>query len=55
MHMTDYQKMYTTMFNAVTDALNALDRLDIGRAKELLMQAQLKAEGEYLASGGEET
>ena len=55
MRMEDYQKMYTTMFNAATDALNALDRLDIGRAKELLMQAQLKAEGEYLASGGEET
>ena len=53
--MADYQKMYTTMFNAATDALNALDRLDIGRTKELLMQAQLKAEGEYLASGGEET
>ena len=53
--MADYQKMYTTMLNAATDALNALDRLDIGRAKELLMQAQLKAEGEYLASGGEET
>lgn len=47
--MADYQKMYTTMFNAATDALNALDRLDIGRAKELLMQAQLRAEGEYLA------
>ena len=47
--MADYQKMYTTMFNAATDALNALDRLDIGRAKELLMQAQLRAVGEYLA------
>ena len=47
--MADYQKMYTTMFNAATDALNALDRLDIGRAKELLMQARLRAEGEYLA------
>ena len=55
MRMADYQKMYTTMFNAATDALNALDRLDIGRAKELLMQAQLRAEGEDLASGGEET
>ena len=39
----------------VTDALNALDRLNVGRAKELLMQAQLRAEGEYLASGEEET
>ena len=53
--MADYQRMYTTMFNAVTDALNALDRLDIGRTKELLTRAQLKAESEYLASGGEET
>ena len=53
--MADYQRMYTTMFNATTDALNARDRLDIGRAKELLTRAQLKAESEYLASGGEET
>ena len=53
--MPDYQKMYTIMFNAATDALNALERLDIGRAKELLVQAQLKAEGEYLASGEKET
>ena len=53
--MPDYKKMYTTMFNAATDALNELDRLDIGRAKELLMQAQLKAEEEYLASGEKET
>ena len=52
--MADYQKMYTTMFNAATDALSALDRLDVGRAKELLMQAQLRAEGEYLASNSEE-
>ena len=37
--MADYQKMYTTMFNAATDALNALDRLDIGRAKELLLES----------------
>ena len=50
-----YQKMYSIMFDVVTDALNALDRLDVGRAKELLMQAQLRAEGEYLASGEEET
>ena len=49
-YMADYQKMYTTLFNAATDALNALDRLNIGEAKALLQQAQLAAEGQYLAS-----
>ena len=31
--MPDYQKMYTTMFNAATDALNALERLNVGRQR----------------------
>ena len=46
--MPDYQKMYTTMFNAATDALNALERLNIGQAEELLRRAQIDAAKTYL-------
>ena len=46
--MPDYQKMYTTMFNAAPDALNALERLNIGQAEELLRRAQIDAEKTYL-------
>ena len=46
--MPDYQNMYTTMFNAATDALNALERLIVGQAEELLRRAQIDAEKTYL-------
>ena len=46
--MPDYQKMYTTMFNAATDAMDALERLNVGQAEELLRRAQIDAEKTYL-------
>ena len=49
----DYQKLYTRMFNAATDALNALEELNIGQAKELLRQAQLAAEEQYMEESEE--
>lgn len=42
--MADYKKLYHLMFNACTDALEALDRQDIPAAAELLRNAQIKAE-----------
>ena len=42
--MTDYQKPYYLLFNAVTDALEALGHLDIPAAVRLLEDAQIKAE-----------
>ena len=44
-YMADYQKMYAALFNAATDALEALD---IGRAGDILRQAQQAAEEMYL-------
>ncbi len=52
--MPDYQKLYTTMFNAATDALDALERLDPGRAREILRDAQQRAEELYLSEGEDE-
>ena len=42
--MADYQKMYAALFNAATDALEALEALDIGRAGDILRRAQQAAE-----------
>ena len=49
--MPNYQKLYAKMFNAATDALNALEELNIGYARALLRRAQQEAEDEYLEDG----
>ena len=48
--MTDYQKMYTMLFNAVTDALEKMEAQNYGDAKALLISAQQKAEEIYIAA-----
>ena len=48
--MTDYQKLYTKLFNAATDALEALEQLNVGQARDILRQAQQEAEEEYLSA-----
>lgn len=45
---TLYQRMYTVLFNAVTDALNMMDDEDYGAARRRLMAAQREAEELYL-------
>ena len=44
---------YTVLFNAVTDAIDALDRQDLGQARLLLVQGQQQAEDAYLDAAGE--
>ena len=46
--MPDYQKMYTLLFNAATDALQALEALDLGQTRAILVRAQQQAEEMYL-------
>ncbi len=41
--------MYSTLFNASTDGLEALEAQNFGNAKKLLCSAQLEAEGMYLS------
>ena len=48
--MTDYQKMYTTLFNAVTDALEKMEVQNYSDAKELLISAQQKTEEIYITA-----
>ena len=50
--MPDYQKLYTTLFNAITDALEELRKQNYGLAAERLMHAQLATETLYMKSGG---
>lgn len=47
--MNELPKYYTTLFNAVEDAVAALERQDFGTAKSTLIRGQILAEGEYLA------
>ena len=43
-----YQKMYTHLFNAVTDSLEAMDAQNFGQARELLIAAQQRCEEIYM-------
>lgn len=52
--MTDYQKMYTIMFNGVTDALDMLRQERIREARYLLKQAQQQAEEIYIKTSDRE-
>lgn len=46
--MPDYQKLYTLLFNAVTDALEDMARMNFGAAAERLKAAQQAAEEKYM-------
>ena len=48
--MEDYQKMYTTLFNAVTDALEKIEAQNYGDAKDFLIAAQQQAEDIYITA-----
>ena len=47
--MKTVPKYYSTLFNAVTDALKELDKQNYGNLRDLLVHGQLQAEGEYNA------
>ena len=43
-----YKKMYYTLFNAVTDALEAMAQQNYGQARALLIAAQQQSEEIYM-------
>lgn len=49
--MSDYQKLYSILFNAITDTLEDLGKQNYGTAAERLMHAQLTTEALYIESG----
>ena len=46
--MEPYKKMYTLLFNAITDALKHIDEANYGLAAEILKRAQQEAEDRFL-------
>ena len=46
-----YQRMYVLLFNAVTDAIELLQRDDFAAAAETLIMAQKETEELYIQSG----
>ena len=51
--MLDYQKMYTHLFNEISDALDDMARQNYGIARDRLMRAQLYAEEMYVEDAAE--
>ena len=43
-----YQKMYTTLFNAITDALQLIEKENSAEAIALLKRAQQSSEDQYV-------
>jgi len=54
MLVPNYQKLYTLLFNAFTDAIEELERCNYGSAREILICAQQNAEMCYLDDEEEE-
>ncbi|WP_298030395.1 hypothetical protein [uncultured Dysosmobacter sp.] len=50
--MENLPRYYTILFNAVTDAITAMEQHNFGTAKALLIQGQQAAETAYI--GGKE-
>ncbi len=46
----NYEKMYHLLFNAITDALEQMEKQNLGSAKDLLTSAQQKTEEIYMES-----
>ena len=46
----NYEKMYHLLFNAITDALEQMEKQNLGSAKDLLTTAQQKPEEIYMES-----
>ena len=49
----DYKKLYFRLFNAVTDALQAMEQQNYGQASTILISAQQETEEMYLEEEGE--
>ena len=48
--MENYQKMYSLLFNAITDALAQIEQQNYGDAKSTLISAQQKTEEIYITA-----
>ena len=49
MNHTDYKKMYFTLFNVISDAIQNIEQQNYDEAKELLICAQQEAEELFIS------
>ena len=52
--MVDYKKLYHIMTAAAADAIEAMEHGEVGKARELLIAAELKAEALYIETAEDE-
>ena len=50
-NMANYDKMYSLLFNAITDALGKLEKQNLGDAKDILISAQQKGTFSHVREG----
>ena len=50
----DYQKAYYILFNAMTDAINAMEQRELNEAMAILKNVQIKTENMYIESESDE-
>ena len=48
--MSHYKKMYYNLFNRITDAIEEINKMNYGSAREILIKAQQDAEEEYIGA-----
>ena len=46
--MSEYKKPYLILFNAITRAIEQIEKQNFGEAKEILIKSQQEAEEEYI-------
>ena len=46
----NYEKLYHLLFNAITDALEQMEKQNYGTAKDVLIAAQQQAEEIYITA-----
>lgn len=46
----NYQKMYYLLFNAITDALSEIEKMNLGNAADFLRRAQCDSEELFLSA-----
>jgi len=52
--MADYRTLYFQLFNALTDAVSAVERQNFGQVRDILIQAQQAAEEIFLSQSDAE-
>ena len=52
--MENLPKCYTVLFNTLTEVIEAIDRMDFGTARALLIRGQQEAEEAYASKEEEE-